>query len=660
MSWFEAVPAALAAVGWLLGPGLALAYAVGLRGLSALGMAPTFSLLLVSVTAVAGEKLGFKWSVWLVLGVTLIFVVGAVISSLLLRRVAQPRAADPARTLLVSAAGIVPAALLAWFVVVQGMGQPDQLSQTYDAIFHYSAVNYILESGSASSLTMITLGNPLVAPGFYPAGWHGVTSLVVLSSGVGIPVAANVVAWAIAGLIWPVGCLVLVRQIVGRNTAAMFITPLLAVTFTAFPWGLLGFGVLWPNLLGLALVPAGLAAVLAAARLASEDVIGIRRSIVLAPLVLIACGFAHPNTLFSLAALSIFPFATVLLRHVRKTYRDGRPWRALFTLVVPLAVLLGLWSFIATTPALDKVRRQFWPPFESPAMAIGEALLNATNWRPALWALSALTITGLFVAWRTVNRRWLLAAAAVSTFLFTVAAAFNRPGTQMFTGYWYNDSYRLAAMLPITGVPLAVLAVLLLAGKISEWLPAGGRFPLLRTPTTLTLLIALAFVPLTKGFYFQTNVGTLRDNYTPVNKKQSVLVDETEEDFLPKLAAALPKDAVVANNPWDGSAMMLADIRRKAMFPHVDIPWSDEQKYLAKHLRDAATDQKVCSDAQKLGVRYMLVANKTFWTLDDRVKAYPGIGEPTRNNGAFELVASEGGVKLYRLDKCGTESRPTR
>ncbi len=658
MSWYEALPIALVAVGWLLGPGLALGYAVGLRGLSALGMAPTLSLLLVSVTAVIGQKAGIGWSVWFVLGVTAVFVVGGVLVSLVLRRVAQPRASDPARTLLVSAAGIVPAAVIGWFVVVNGMGSPDELSQSYDAIFHYSAISYILDSGSASSLTMITLGNPSTTPGFYPAGWHGVTSLVVLSSGASIPAAANVVAWAIAAVVWPVGCLVLVRQVVGRNTAAMFITPLLAITFTAFPWGLLAFGVLWPNLLGLALVPSGLAAVLAATRLAKDDVIGIRRSFALAPLVLIACGFAHPNALFSLAVLALFPFATALLRYARRTVREDRAWRGVLAVGGSLAAFSAIWYFFANTPALRVVREQYWAPFETPAMAIGEALLNATNHRPALWALSVLTTTGLFFAWRVVERRWLVAAAAASTFLFVLTAALNRQSTQVFTGYWYNDSYRLAAMLPVTGVPLAVLAVLLVATRIGERLPSGGRFPVLRTPTALVLLITLVLVPLTKGFYFGTHVANIRSSYTLAEAKQNTLVDETEEKFLPKLAAAVPEDAVVANNPWDGSAMMLATVQRKALFQHVDIPWSEDQTYVAARLREAATDPRVCDAAHRLGVRYLLLANKTFWTQDPRVKKYPGIAEPAKG-GPFERVAAEGDVVLYKLGKCGSAAGST-
>ncbi|HEX8869152.1 MAG TPA: DUF6541 family protein, partial [Lentzea sp.] len=295
MSWFEALPAALAAAAWLVGPGVALAYAFGLRGLGAWGLGPTLSVSLISITSVVAQKVGVKWSVALVLGVTAAACVIAIVLSLLFRKIAPPRQNDPIRTQWVAAAAMVPAVLIGGYVVVVGMTSPDQLNQTFDANFHYSAISYILESGSASSLTMSSLGNPLTTPGFYPAGWHGVTSLVVLSTGANIAVAANVVAWAISSIVWPLGMLLLVRQLLGRNTAAIAITPVLAVTFTAFPWGLLGFGVLWPNLLGLSLVPAGLGAVLAATSLAKEDILGRRRSLTLAALVVVGSGFAHPN-----------------------------------------------------------------------------------------------------------------------------------------------------------------------------------------------------------------------------------------------------------------------------------------------------------------------------------------------------------------------------
>ncbi|SEP63987.1 hypothetical protein SAMN05216188_10141 [Lentzea xinjiangensis] len=656
MSWFEALPAALVAAAWLIGPGVALAYALGLRGLGAWGMGPTLSVLLVSFAAVVMQKAGVTWSVLPVLGVTAVTCLVAVVLSVLFRRIAPPRRNDPIRTQWVAAAALVPAVLLGAYVVVRGIGEPDRLNQTFDAIYHYSAVSYVLESGSASSLTLAPLGNPQIPAGFYPGAWHGVTSLVVLSTGTTISVAANAVAWAIASVVWPLSMLLLVRQLVGRNTAAIAVTPVLAVTFTAFPWGLLGFGVLWPNLLGLALVPAGLGAVLAATSLAKEDILGRRRSLTMAALVLVGTGFAHPNALFSLAVLALFPFLIAVFRSGRKLYAGGRRWQGVAVVGGTLAVLFGLWVFVSRLSMFKPVREMYWPPFETPPRAVGEALLNAPNGKPGLWALSVLTLVGLVLAWRMKEHRWLIGAFAAVTFLYTLAASINRPDTRKFTGVWYNDSFRIAAIAPIVAVPLAVIGVLFIAAKLAARVPALTRAPaLLRTPTALAVIVMLALLPLSRGYYAGTNIGTIRGVYIDSNPAEGVLVDRSELAFQEKLDQVLPEDAVVVNNPWDGSAIMLADIRRKAVFPHADLPWGDEQRYLAQHLADAATDPKVCTAAEKLGARYMLLANKTFWSWDNRTKRYPGIKEPS-TPGAFELVASSGAIKLYKLDRCGSAS----
>lgn len=659
MSWFEAIPAALVAAAWLIGPGVALAYALGLRGLGAWGLGPTLSVLLISFSAVLAQKAGVKWAVLPVLVITAVTCLLAVALSFLFRRIAPPRSNDPIRTQWVAAAAVVPAVLIGAYVAIRGMGSPDQLNQTFDAIYHYSAVNYILESGSASSLTLAPLGNPALPTGFYPGAWHGVTSLVVLSTGTSIAVAANVVAWAIAAVVWPLSMLLLVRQLVGRNTAAIAITPVLAVTFTAFPWALLGFGVLWPNLLGLALVPAGLGAVLAATSLAKEDILGRRRSLTMAALVLVGTGFAHPNALFSLAVLALFPFLIALFRWGRKLHGDGRTWQGVALVGGTLAVLFGLWVVVSRLPAFKPVREMYWPPFETPSRAVGEALLNSPNGKPALWALSILTIVGLVLAWRLKEHRWLVGAFAAVTFLYTLAAAINRPDTRKFTGVWYNDSFRIAAIAPIVAVPLAVIGVLFITAKIAERAPLLAKAPaLLRTPTALAIIVLVALLPLSRGYYAGTNITTVRGSYLDTNPETGVLVDQSELAFLGKLDQVLPKDAVVVNDPWDGSAVMLADIRRKAVFPHADLPWGDDQRYLAEHLADAATDPKVCAAADRLGADYMLLANKTFWPWDNRRKRYPGITDPT-TPGAFELVASSGTIKLYKLDRCGSAS-PSR
>lgn len=175
---------------------------------------------------------------------------------------------------------------------------------------------------------------------------------------------------------------------------------------------------------------------------------------------------------------------------------------------------------------------------------------------------------------------------------------------------------------------------------------------LLRTPTVLSLVVLLALVPLTRFFYVGQNAGTVAGSYTvEAVPRNGTLVDSTEKAFLPDLAAALPEDALVANNPWDGSAVMLAEVGRRSLFPHVNIPWSDDQRYVANNLDDAGRDPQVCRAAERLGLRYLLVANRTFWTLDARTRQYPGL-RASDSDPAFELLAAKGNVKLYRLAAC--------
>lgn len=655
MSWFQVVPVALASAAWLFGPGVPLVYLLGLRGVAAWGLAPALGIALMSFTAVVAEKIGVSWSVPLVLVAEVVVVALALVVALLLRRIAPARVNDPRRMRLAAGLGLIPVVAVGWYVLVRGMSQPDQLNQTYDAIFHYNALAYILDQGNASSLSMSTMGNTATPPAFYPAAWHAIGSLVAMTTGAPIAVVANVFSGIIAIVVWPTACVLLVRQVVGPSIAAMSVTGLISISFTSFPWGLLGFGVLWPNTLAMSIVPVGLALVLSITSLAREDLIGRRRAVALLPVVLVACALAHPNAVFSFGVIAIFPIASGMYRWALRLHREGRTRRGLIGVGVVVVAFLAVWRFVATTSALAPIRTQHWPPFETPARAVGEVILNATNGRNALWALSALTITGMVAAWRFKTRRWLVAAFFATGFLYVLTAAINRQDTQFITGYWYNDSYRLATLLPITGVPLVVLGIVLIAEKLldrTSKISLPQRFSVLRTTTAVSLVVLFGLVLLSRLFYAGLHAHTLAGVYTgPVDTPNNTLVDPREEAFLPKLAAEVPEGAVVANNPWDGSGIMLSEVDRRPLFRHVDIAWSADQKYVANHLDDAADDPKVCEAANRLSVRYLLLGNKTFWTTDQRVKAYPGIADPGVDD-AFELVASSGSIKLYKLVGC--------
>ena len=645
MSWFEVVPVALVAVAWLWGPGLPVSYLLGLRGIAAFAFAPVVSIAVVGTAAVAAGTAGFDWSLPLVLVIVLVVVVFAALLAFFLRRknvlAGRP---DPRSLTLVAMAGLVPAVVLAALGVLHAVGPPDSLSQVFDTPFHYNALAYIRDSHDASSLTLSSLGDPEQPPAFYPAAWHDVASLVMLSTGASIPVAANVLCAVITVLVWPLSCLLLVRQLFGRNTAALAVTGVLSVAFPGFPWDFFGWGVLWPNLLGMSIAPVLFALVLTVTGWVRDDAVGRGRAWLLLVVGAGAAGLAHPNVLFSVIALSVFPAGAAVYLRARRLDREGRGRRAITECVVFAVVLIGGWLGSITSPALANARDwDFWKSFETPANAVGEVLFNATNQREALWLLSAVVIVGACTVRRFPALRWVLAAHLVSGFLYVVSAALVRPDTRLLIGYWYNDSHRLAAMLPITAVPLAVAGVVFLATRLKPVVRAErATVPVLAVGLTVVLGV------MTAGFY-----PTDRESRVAVTYRQpedQKLVNNRMRAFYDRIAAEIPRDAVVIGNPFDGSVMLWALEDRRVLYPHFLSAKSEEQEYLGRHLSDAADDPRVCRAVRHYRVEYVLLGKRDpAIALTTPFEGISGVGYAE----GFELVDHAGPTKLYRITACG-------
>lgn len=677
MSWLDALPVALLCVAWMFLPGLLITYGAGLRSLAAWALAPVVTVAIVATTAVVAQKLGVDWSLPLVIGVVLVLAVLTVVVSFLLRRRAPSQQPDSRRVLRGALLGLVPALLLGIATLVRGFGSPDSISQTYDAVFHYNAVALILDTHNASSLNLAALNSPGVPSGFYPAAWHDMVSLIVMTSGCSIPLATNMLAGVVAVVVWVVSCLLLVRQIIGRSAAGMAITGLLSVAFTAFPWDLLGFGVLLPNLLGLSIAPAVLALVISVTGLAKEDAIGKGRAWVALPVAAVGTGFAHPNVLFSLIALSIFPVATVIARRARAVHRAGNTRRAVVEVVVWVVVFLAAWWWSAHAAFLASVRAMYWPPLDTPAKAVGEVLLNATTNYAAPWILALVVLLGIWLSKRYAELRWVVAGFVITGVLYVIAAALNRPDTAKFTGYWYNDPHRLAAMLPITAIPLAVVAIMYLARRVHEALtarrwtmsdeealaaepPVNRSMALMRTRTfgVATVAITLVLTVLTAGLYAGKHAAAFSAQHIiPPPAQQTFYrpLDQTAQNFFEKVKKDIPPDSIVADNPWNGSALLWALADRRVLFPHMSLPTTDDQEYLAYNMKYANVNPQVCTVARRLHVDYLIVGDARIWPWDQHAQQYPGFADPG-SSPAFKLVDSAGDAKLYKLIACDEKS----
>ncbi|MFI9381036.1 DUF6541 family protein [Kutzneria sp. NPDC052558] len=663
MSWFEAVPPALVFCGWLALPGLPITYLLGLRGVAAWGFAPTVATGIVGVTAVLAPMAGLTWGFLPPLAATV--ALSAVLGVYRLFRRGRSGPVDPRGVRLWAALGLVPALLLGVVTVLRAIPAPGSVAQTFDNIFHYNAVRLILDSGNGSSLSLSALGQPGAPAGFYPAVWHDLAALTVQATGVSIPVAANAAAIAMSTIAWPLACLLLVRQIIGPSRLAMALTGVLSLAFGAFPWGLLGFGVLWPNTLGLALLPAGVAGVLAITGLAREDVLGKGRAWLLLAVTFVAGGLAHPNTIFSLAVLSVVPIAIAVVRWGQAKRAAGKPGLAWVGMGGALVAALALARFVDTSPLFNDVKAITRPPIETPAQAVGEALLNGPNSKSAAWLLSAFVLVGLYVTLRRGStRRWLAANHVISMLMFVIAATTTGSLAQHIVGYWYNDSFRLAAVLPVTALPLAIIGVLaaiaFIRDRIETMRSDAWRTrlqPALKSTIAIPALVALALLGGTKGFYSGEHSRVVTAIYgLDAKPATQPLLDTEQRAFFDRISRDVPADAVIASNPWNGSVLLWSLESRKVLVPAFNLAMGPDQTFLAKHLDDAATNPLVCAAANRLHVRYVYVDTRRFWPTDKRIHDYPGLADPTGRSG-FELVDQQGAMKLFRITACAAQGR---
>jgi hypothetical protein len=216
-------------------------------------------------------------------------------------------------------------------------------------------------------------------------------------------------------------------------------------------------------------------------------------------------------------------------------------------------------------------------------------------------------------------------------------------------------------MVPVTAVPLAVVGLLYLGRRGAALLERRPQFatPLRgRAFAASTLIVLVLFGLLTEGFYVHKNAKVVQNVYVLPNTNPSLQVVGPAElaFFEQQVEKIVPPDAVVANNPWDGSALLWALANRRVLFPHLSIRSTKDMLYLAAHLNQAATDPQVCAAANATHVQYLLIGDHTFWPWDARTKKYPGMADPGPGKG-FQLVASSGPkLKLYQLTACNKAS----
>lgn len=670
-NWLSAVLPLLTAVGVALLPGALIAMAARLRPIAVVGLAGPLSVALTGIVGVVAALLSLPFSAGGVLGTGLVLAAAA----LLIRRrwpVQQRAISGGRRELLLALLGssIAFAAIVA--LIVTRIDSPANVSQTYDAVFHLNAVSFILDSGNASSFDLYRMTHASGGIQFYPSAWHSLVAMVVQISGSSVAVATNVTWLAVAGTVWPAGCVLLTDTLFGTPVNRVVLLPIagaLSASFAAFPYLLLDWGVLYPTGLAYALLPAGLALVAAllagAAPAGSDEVRSLSRvgAALLLPAWFAAEVFAHPRSLFSAAVLSFPLVVGWLIGGARRNWhRPAARKRILWLLAGGTVVMAG--AAVAAIAYVYRVYQVGGRPVSDrlngpPAIArqgIGDSLLQAFgsapitgNGQPAPLSagLAIAVLAGLLLCWRRPGARWLIGAFVTVAVLYALAAGSNDDFAKLATALWYKDKYRLISLLPVLGVPLAAFATWRLWEAVRR----------LTQPWLAGLAAGLVLLVLLPGAWagptMQAVISSIGATFTlSAGPKQGTLLNRDEYDLLVALPDLTPKGSVIAGNPWNGSGLSWAIGGRQSLFPHLAGVWGPAALTIATGLDRAATDPAVCAALRETGVRYVLSADGQLWGGDPQAALYSGI-DRAPGAGVLSEVARRGSAALYRISACG-------
>ncbi|MDP3951336.1 DUF6541 family protein, partial [Microbacterium sp.] len=355
-------------------PGGIAAAILGFRGVGLVGVASSLSLAGIALFSLIGIVVPVPWTglTWAI-SAFLVVAIAVVIRRWTRKRFEWERPSTTPRWM-----GLVPFVAIAMAAVAIGIRvfpilADEGISQTFDNIYHLNGVRYVLD-------TEIIAPTRQIIPGFYPSLWHALTATIAMLSGSSIPLAVNVTSITIAMLVWPTSVVFLTRQIVGPNVVASLTSGALAAGIAGFPMLMLDYGVLYPNLLSIALLPAVLAVLLQVAGVGDGDraPLPIRWTLVLVSVTVLA--LAHPSTLMAFFAIGLWPAAVAgsrWLRQARKGPRAALVWGL-------SGWIIGVGSVIVLLLVARPTRGQaFWMPSATILDAASQVLWNSVAWKPA-------------------------------------------------------------------------------------------------------------------------------------------------------------------------------------------------------------------------------------------------------------------------------------
>lgn len=676
-AWSNFLPEMVLGLVMLYLPGLLCVLCIGVRGFSRWLLAPAWSAGTLLFSSLILGSLGVRFSLVSVLAVQFVCVLVCLLIGQLSRRwlrtppipapsdVGGAQRGSRRRWGLAFGLVVVLNALIMWWRSFGGY-RPDLPPQQNDALFHNSGVWSILHSGDASPLSAFTrMYGPEPVDVVYPNVFHQFVALIADSSTV-IP-STKVFLLGIC-VTWIVGVAGFSRAMLPTVRWAPWIAIVLAQFHPSFPAYLLNRVTIWPNALGISLLPGILAVIVVIARSLYAHPPRSFRDLIHPILVILpaVAGLAgtYPSVYFAMVVVLGGLTVGCAVDLERPRWLPQRPLRRSLLVGAPFVVAL-MGPLLISSGLRQRLLEWHVPEVNSPVFTMWSLLTQypagggTIPFRIVLLAYAVLTVIGVVRALRDGILRP-LAAAWLAMFLFTVGTAVPLLVITHVTSVWYYGIYRLVPYTLMLSIPLVVRELVLAADAASKrWhLPIDVATRRGQVGTAVLLVLA------TFGAAVVGDVVRQRDQialFAPGTSAETYMLNEDELAMMRRVADKVDADALTLGTPSSGAAYLPS-------YANIDVVYRQngfgtaldtdaDGIYLAERFHDIHTNSKICELLEKYDIRYYYADVDRVYNRVYQSQRTPGLyGVDTRVG--FELLDSGGGAKVFEITACDGDPKP--
>lgn len=592
-----------------------------------------------------------------------------------------PRPAAPGcKQLALAAFYLAVGALVCLYVFVKPLDSPESFYCRFDNQTHYNLARHFTDTGDWSTLHRSDGATSHFSSfGYYPSAWHLMVALTFSLTGIDLPIVFNALNAVLAGFVYPLSSLAFMTALFPKRRSIVAAGAIATMAFACFPWVLLLKGQLLANLISFSLVPAALALVMR-----PFDEGGLRHWMGIAASGILAVAFfgvAHPNGLFTtlvfLAPFLIQKAADVLHRSPRLA--PGNLFRhPVFVWLTGAVLCYAIWQLLLHAPPLQQVvlydnignLNLSWP--ESFYAAAAFSLYPE---QPPQWAMTIVCFIGVVVLMRQ-HQLWLALPGSYMLFVYAICRCVNASHTlrTFLAGFWYSDPYRILCCAALFLVPVVAIGLIAIADFAAN--KARRTSFKLAAFFTLAIFSAFNFFPFyadpsehdlsssAREPHFRQTTGTpfgyfhllFEEGYS---MSEEQIYSAEEELFIREVMESIPADALIINDPHDGSVFAYGLNGLNTYYRHIDLAdETEESPTIREHLSELAVNSEVTLAVRNTGALYVLQLDHDasledgVWlmqTNENNLKNFAGIETVDSNTPNFETILERGDMKLYRI-----------